>query len=67
MLFGQMKSNIVSDEIIDSVFTLKQDDPANLVFTINTDHNLDSLIIYNEDALLPINISFHVRVFDANG
>ena len=53
--------------MISSVFALQQTDPANLIFTINTDRNMDSLIVYNQEAQLPINILFHVKVTDTNG
>ena len=49
MLFGQSKANINMDATISSVFALSITDPANLVFSINTDHNMDSLKSYNED------------------
>jgi len=69
ILFGQKPTevNVNTDPTISSVFALQQTDPANLVFTINTDHNMDSLIAYSQDAQLPINIPFHVKVTDTNG
>ena len=71
IFFGQKPAevNINTDATISLVFALQQTDPdpANLVFTINTDHNMDSLIAYSQDAQLPINIPFHVKVTDKNG
>ena len=67
ILFGQSKSNINMDAKISSVFALSITDPANLVFSINTDHNMDSLMSYNNDTELPIKIPFHVRAFDSLG
>ena len=67
MLFGQTKANVNTDATISSVFALSQVDPAKIVFSINTDHNMDSLMSYNEEVKLPISISFHVRAFDFFG
>ena len=67
MLFGQTKANVNTDSTISSVFALSQVNSANLVFSINIDHNMDSLMSYNEDVKLPIRISFHVRAFDLLG
>ena len=65
MLFGQSKAEFITDAKIGSVFALSITDPANLVFSVSTDHNMDSLMSYNEDTQLPIKISFHVRAFDS--
>ena len=67
MLFGQSKANINTDATISAVFSLSLTDPANLVFSINTDHNMESLMSYNEDTQLPIKIPFYVRAFDSLG